>query len=165
MEKGLNEQLTESDTNTISTTVTSLEDVTYGVSGVGQITVSNDTVMFTEKAHLEIPVDAISFRLFEGQLTNEVILNPDFVRDYFAVERMYNRLGEELAEAKTQLKQFIESNNTGSVNSNGMEIKFTPATTTTTIDSTKLKKEFPEIAAQCSKVSPRKSSISIKESN
>ena len=30
MEKDLNEQLTESDTNTISTTVTSLEDVTYG---------------------------------------------------------------------------------------------------------------------------------------
>lgn len=105
--------------------------------------------------------DLITLGLFEGDLSNTAVINPDFVMDYFNIVTAYDKLGEQLSQAKTVLKEFIETHNLGSVSSNGMQIKYTSPTTTTSIDTSKLKKEYPDIAALCSKVSPRASSVSI----
>lgn len=92
------------------------------------------------------------------------ILNEEFVEAYFMLERLSNNVANQLSEFKTIIKQYVETHNTGSFESNGMAVKYTNATTSTTIDTAKLKSTYPDIAADCSKVSSRASSISIKES-
>ena len=64
---------------------------------------------------------------------------------------------------KEKIKAFIESNDLGSFKGAALQFKYTSATTTTSIDTTRLKKELPDIAAQYSKVGSKASSISIKE--
>ncbi len=73
-----------------------------------------------------------------------------------------DRISEELKKYKEEIKSFIEDNNTGSFKTDLLDIKYTSATTTTTIDTTKLKSKYANIAAECSKVGTKASSISLK---
>lgn len=66
-----------------------------------------------------------------------------------------------VAAKKEQIKKFIEDNGLASFKTNILNIKYTSATTTTSIDTTRLKREMPELAAQYSKVSSRASSVSV----
>ena len=70
---------------------------------------------------------------------------------------------ERINKKKEEIKAFIESNKLGSFKTDKLIVNYTSATTTTSIDTTKLKKELPDIAATYSKVSARSSSVSIKE--
>lgn len=68
---------------------------------------------------------------------------------------------ERIDKKKAEIKKFIEENDLGSFKTNILNIKYCSATTTTSIDTTRFKKELPELAAKYSKVSSRASSISI----
>lgn len=132
--------------------------------------ISTITTMPTEARidyAIDLPVDddIIGFDLLESDADAKVILKPEFVDEYFRIARLVEKLSTQMEEAKSIIKRFIEEHDTGSVESNGMFVKYTPPTTTTTLDTTKIKSKYPEIAAECSKVSARKSSISIKENN
>ena len=72
---------------------------------------------------------------------------------------------ERVAAHKERIKAFIETNGLSSFNGSLLGFKYNSATTTTTIDTTRLKAEQPEIAAKYSKVGTRASSLSIKELN
>lgn len=132
--------------------------------------ISTITTMPTELImdySIDLPVDddIIGFDLLESDADTKVIIKPEFVDEYFRIARLVEKLSTQMEEAKSIIKRFIEEHDTGSVESNGMFVKYTPPTTTTTLDTTKIKSKYPEIAAECSKVSARKSSISIKENN
>jgi len=73
-----------------------------------------------------------------------------------------DRISEELKKYKEEIKSFIEDNSTGSFKTNLLDIKYTSATTTTTIDTAKLKSKYAKIAAECSKVGTKASSVSLK---
>lgn len=70
---------------------------------------------------------------------------------------------EKVAAHKERIKKFIEDNGVGSFTGSYLGFKYNSATTTTTIDTTKLKAELPDVAAKYSKVGTRASSLSIKE--
>lgn len=69
-----------------------------------------------------------------------------------------DRISEELKKYKEEIKSFIEDNSIGSFKTNLLDIKYTSAT----IDTAKLKSKYANIAAECSKVGTKSSSISLK---
>lgn len=71
-------------------------------------------------------------------------------------------LKERVEAKKEEILGFLDKNHPKGFETNMLVVKYTSATTQTSIDSTRLKKEMPEIAAKYSKTSPKKSSISIK---
>lgn len=81
----------------------------------------------------------------------------ELVEDLKLLEQVKARIDAK----KEEIKQFIEENDLASFKTNLLQIKYTSATTTTTIDTAKLKKELPEIAAKYSKVGTRSSSLSF----
>ena len=73
-----------------------------------------------------------------------------------------DRISTELKKYKDEIKSFIEDNSIGSFKTDLLDVKYTSATTTTTIDTAKLKSKYADIAAECSKVGAKASSISLK---
>ena len=114
---------------------------------------------------LDVNDDIIFFDILEsGDLLDDTpALDKAFVEKYIKISNLVARLSEQMDDAKSIIKRFIEEHNLGSFESNGLAVKYSSATTTTTLDSAKLKSKYPDIAAECSKVSARKSSISLKE--
>lgn len=152
------EGLTIDDINTLLTGQTEINTVT------NSITIQDDADNM-DAINLEVSDDIIGYSLSEsGDSLTEVVIDDEFVINYFKIQKLVERLSGQLEDAKIIIKRFIEEHDTGSIESNGMAVKYTPSTTTTTLDSTKIKSKYPDIAAECSKVSARKSSISIKES-
>lgn len=140
------------------------EESVTSINSLGSgLRVSMDIDQITVPAyHINIPEDALSLTLDEsGENIVSAVINPDFVEEYRKAQQFYDSVKAELDNAKAMMLKFIEDNNTGTIKSNGMMIKYSPATTTTSIDSKALKSKFPDIAAEFSKVSARKSSISV----
>lgn len=105
----------------------------------------------------------VQLDLIESELEMSPIIDAQFVEDYFMLERLVDNDEAQINNFKKILQRFAETHNTGSFKSNGMQLTYTQATTTTTIDTTKLKATYPDIAAECSRTSARKASISLKE--
>ena len=61
------------------------------------------------------------------------------------------KLEEQEAELKAKLKEAMEKYNIKKFESDILNITYVAESTKTNIDSTKLKKKYPEIAAECSK--------------
>lgn len=61
------------------------------------------------------------------------------------------KLEEQEAELKVKLKEAMEKYNIKKFESDILDITYVAESTKTSIDSTKLKKKYPEIAAECSK--------------
>ena len=124
-------------------------------------------VAFTVPDYTQIYHDNNFMSMFfnESENRNKLYINPDFVRDYFDLIYLSESINAQLSIFKSQIKEFIEQNNLGSQESNGMQITYSSPTTVTTIDNKLLKSNYPEIAAACSKVGTRASSISIKASD
>ena len=91
----------------------------------------------------------------------EICLGKEFEQELADSIIQFNMLKESIDEKKKTIREFIENNKMGSFKTNLLDIKYISATTTTSIDSTRLKKEMPEIAAKYSKVGARSSSVSI----
>lgn len=154
--------------NTLELNMEGLDQVTVSSLASGDLVTINTTsnTVMDYNINLDVNDDIIAFDLSESANSlTDVVIDKNFVEQYFMIERLVNKLASQMDDAKAIIKRFIEEHGTGSIESNGMTVKYTPSTTSTTIDSTKLKSSYPEIAAECSKVSSRKSSISIKESN
>ena len=96
---------------------------------------------------------------------NNIKLNEIYEKDLYNMILQEKELSEKIANRKEEIKAFIETNHLGSFETNLLNIKYTSATTATTVDTTRLKKEKPELAAEYSKVSVRSSSISINTLN
>ena len=90
-----------------------------------------------------------------------VCLNKDYEESLVADLKMLGLLQNRIDAKKEEIKAFIETNKLGGFSTNLLKVKYTSATTTTTIDSARLKKEQPELAAEYSKVGCRKSSVSF----
>lgn len=63
------------------------------------------------------------------------------------------KLEEQEAELKVKLKDAMEKYNIKKFESDILDITYVAESTKTSIDTTKLKKKYPEIAAECSKTS------------
>ena len=92
---------------------------------------------------------------------NEVRLENKFEVELANDIELLEQVKARIDAKKEKIKQFIEENNLGSFKTDLLIVKYVSATTTTSIDSAKLKKELPDIAAKYSKVSARSSSVSI----
>ena len=109
-----------------------------------------------------IPEDSITLPLMESISTGKnAEIDPDFVRRYFELDEAQKKLTAELTKAKNYIKDFIEKNNTGSIEDSGMKVVYKSATTSTRIDSKALKSKYPDIAAECSTVGATSSSVTI----
>ena len=85
----------------------------------------------------------------------------ELVKDLQLLESITERINKK----KTEIKDFIETNKFGSFKTAKVQVKYTSATTTTTIDTKLLKSEYPDIAAKCSRVGSKASSISVSIKN
>ncbi|MBO7614974.1 MAG: hypothetical protein J6T15_04700 [Bacilli bacterium] len=90
-----------------------------------------------------------------------IYLDNDFERELADDIELLEQVKERIETKKAEIKKFIEDNQLASFKTNLLNIKYVSATTTTSIDSARLKKEMPEIAAKYSKVGARSSSVSI----
>lgn len=90
-----------------------------------------------------------------------VCLDSDYENSLLADLALLKTLQERIDAKKEEIKAFIEINGLTSFSTNQLKVKYSSATTTTTLDSAKLKKDLPEIAAKYSKVGVRKSSVSF----
>lgn len=97
--------------------------------------------------------------------SNNVKLDELYEKELHDMIIQEKELSEKIAKRKEEIKAFIEENKLGSFETNLLTVKYTSATTITTLDTTRLKKEKPELAAEYSKVSARSSSISISPIN
>lgn len=85
---------------------------------------------------------------------NMISLMKKYQEEKIKFEMQEKKLKEQLIEA-------MEKYNITSWKTDGIEIVYKKPTTRTTIDSTRLKKELPDIAEEYSKTSSVKSSVSI----
>jgi len=71
------------------------------------------------------------------------------------------KLEEQEAELKAKLKEAMEKYNIKKFESGILNITYVAETTKTSIDSAKLKKKYPEIAAECSKTSKTSAYVKV----
>lgn len=64
-------------------------------------------------------------------------------------------------ELKDQLKQAMEAHGIKAIDNEILKITYIAATTSTGIDSAKLKRKYPTVAAECSKETPKSAYIKI----
>lgn len=91
----------------------------------------------------------------------QINLSNEFERELYDELIQFNMLKESIDNHKAMIKEFIENNNVGSFKTDLIKVQYTSATTATSIDATRLKKELPKIAAEYSTVSARSSSIKL----
>ena len=94
--------------------------------------------------------------------TNNVVIDKEVEEVIKNLIIENDRISTELKKYKDEIKSFIEDNSIGSFKTDLLDVKYTSATTTTTIDTAKLKSKYADIAAECSKVGAKASSISLK---
>lgn len=103
--------------------------------------------------------------LFESEVDPTFDINPEFVQAYLSLVAAQADIANQLDTFKKQILLLIESGQIpNSLDSNGLSIVYTSATTSTTIDSKKLKSTYPDIAAECSRTNARKAYVTLKES-
>jgi predicted phage-related endonuclease len=85
------------------------------------------------------------------EIVNQIV---EFNKEKLKMDLIEKQLKEEIKEA-------MEKNNVTSLEFGELKIKYRSATTRTSIDSTRLKKELPDIYEEYSKTSDVSSSISI----
>lgn len=78
-----------------------------------------------------------------------------------SIVRMKKQCEEQEKELKDQLKQAMEQYGVKKFESDILNITYIAESTKTSIDSAKLKKKYPEIASECSKVSPTSAYIKV----
>lgn len=100
--------------------------------------------------------------LKEGETLGTIGLDKAFEKELAEELLELEALKERVEAKKEEILGFLDKNHPKSFETNMLVVKYTSATTQTSIDSARLKKEMPEIAAKYSKTSPKKSSISIK---
>lgn len=71
------------------------------------------------------------------------------------------KLEEQEKELKEKLKEAMEKCNVKKFESDILNITYVAETTSTSIDSTKLKKKYPDIAAECSKTSKKSAYVKV----
>ena len=71
------------------------------------------------------------------------------------------KLEEQEKELKEKLKEAMEKCNIKKFESDILNITYVAETTQTSIDSTKLKKKYPDIAEECSKVSKKSAYVKV----
>ena len=72
-----------------------------------------------------------------------------------------NEIERKEKELKDQLKQAMEAHGIKAIDNEILKITYIAATTSTGIDSTKLKRKYPIVAAECSKETPKSAYIKI----
>ena len=118
----------------------------------------------TTKEKVENETGEIYFTRYDvapGLVDKVVGLNEKYETSLAEDLKLLEEVQERINKKKEEIKKFIEENDLGSFKTNILNVKYCSATTTTSIDTTRFKKELPELAAKYSKVSSRASSISI----
>ena len=132
-----------------------LKDTTEEIAVGEQISVDNFTKVESEQKH-------IWMNLKEGATIGSIGLDKKFEEELANELNAFEELKNRIEEKKEEILNFLDKNHPKSFETEMLVVKYTSATTQTSIDSTRLKQELPEIAAKYSKTSPKKSSISIK---
>lgn len=77
------------------------------------------------------------------------------------IETAKKKLEEQEKELKEKLKEAMERCNIKKFESDILNITYVAETTATSIDSTKLKKKYPDIAEECSKTSKKSAYVKV----
>ena len=91
----------------------------------------------------------------------EIVVAQDFTRAYAEFQKKALEMDLKLKEVKEKMKIAMEENNRLTYEDDFIKITYRKASTRTTVDSAKLKKELPDIYEEYSKTSNVSSSISV----
>lgn len=103
----------------------------------------------------------IKYEVSPGVADKTVGLEAKFETTLVEDLKLLAEVQERVNRKKKEILQFLDKNALGSFKTDLLSVKYSSATTTTTIDTTRFKKEMPELAAKYSKVGSRSSSVSI----
>lgn len=90
---------------------------------------------------------------------NEIVLNQDYVEQYKQFVKLKEEIELKDKEVKQAIKDFMEETGKEKIVVNGLIATIRKATTRTSLDSTKLKKELPDIYEEYSKTTNVASSL------
>ena len=127
-----------------------------------EITIGEDECKIKGLKRVESDQKHIWMVLKEGETLGTIGLDKAFEKELAEELLELEALKERVEAKKEEILGFLDKNHPKSFETDMLVVKYTSATTQTSIDSTRLKKEMPEIAAKYSKTSPKKSSVSIK---
>jgi|GEM_PF-2192827 len=92
---------------------------------------------------------------------NEITINQNFINEYKEFKKLQLRMELAEKELKEILKEKMQELGKTSIIKDGISVIYKKATTRTSIDTTRLKNELPEIYESYSKTSDVSASISI----
>lgn len=125
-----------------------------------EITPSEDITL----GEIEVPTNTYDqLYITESALGVEPHIDGIYEKEVLDDLRKLAEYEDKVAKHKEKIKDFIEANKLESFDGVYLKFKYTSATTSTSIDTARLKKECPDIAAEYSKTSARASSLSIQE--
>lgn len=114
-------------------------------------------------------------RLIDCEYRNEKYTRPTLIADqklldkftkaeqYLAkVEETYKKAQENAKKIREEMLAIFEKQNIVSWENEKMRVSYVPPTDKVVVDSTKLKRDFPQVYAQCTKISSAKSFVRIK---
>jgi len=97
----------------------------------------------------------------ETAMTAFVQQNMAVFREIKSLVTAKNEIERKEKELKDQLKQAMEAHGIKAIDNDILKITYIAATTTTGIDSAKLKRKYPTVAAECAKETPKSAYIKI----
>lgn len=92
---------------------------------------------------------------------NEIIINQNFINEYKEFKKLQLKMELAEKELKEILKEKMQEIGKTSIIKDGISVIYKKGTTRTSIDSTRLKNELPDIYENYSKTSDVSASISI----
>jgi len=132
-------------------------ETTQGV--VEEIKINSDgtSEVVGEGGHIHL----ISIESVSTTTSNTVALDEEFEKELVADLKAFEELKARIEAKKAEIKEFLDKTTKKSFATDLIKVKYVSATTQTSIDSTRLKAEMPEIAAKYSKTVAKSSSVSI----
>ena len=101
------------------------------------------------------------------EVTKALVESPDFAAQYALLKETYEALKavKETVDGKIRdmIAPMYEEDGTSKVSNTRYNYTYVAPTTSATVDTDKLKKEFPEVYKQCIKTNSRKATVKVTE--
>lgn len=101
------------------------------------------------------------------EITPAVLEGNDFSEDYLALKAAIEYLNSVKKDLDAKIAAVVgpmyEADGTTTISSNKLNFTYCAATTSLTVDSAKLKKDFPDVYKQCVKTQNRNASLRVTE--
>ena len=101
------------------------------------------------------------------EVTKELVESANFSEDYLALKAAIKMLSDLKSDLDSKISSVIvpmyENDGTTTVSSEKLNFTYCAPTTSLTVDSAKLKKDFPDVYKQCVKTQNRNASLRVTE--